>query len=461
LLLDRFLAESTTYAESVVDTEDLEAIEFKQNPTSTISEEDEGSDSESTRISDDLDELRLPPEIQPRHSIGQASILPIQEKLPVSPVQIPVSSSGGTPVSNRPQVSRAITKRWAEAKQIRYGGDDWSDEDDEYYESTSSPARDGQQSSWPAQIALSRQDGAQPLISGAHFQPSSDGLPDVPPIAPQRVEALSDSIRKKLKEREPHLELDHEAIKGAKTARERLSQSERRRLDNRLLLLLEGNQNSSKAIPGRNWYRPEKVGTLSQVRDVLDHGADPIAQIAPDAMLRTSRGDAALIVEILNARRIEVIRLLFSRGADVNAQAEHHGNALTCAVRQDKTEQSTLELAKILLDYGADVNAQRGYYGNALQAAACDGKVQLVELLLDYGADVNAQGGFWDSALQAASDRHHPHVVGLLLEHGADVNARGGHRGSALQAALKNSDYSSPNKTATVKLLREHGATEG
>src|SRR5947209_18778817 len=71
-----------------------------------------------------------------------------------------MSSSGGTPISYKPQVNRAITKRWAEAKQISYEGSDWGDDDDDYYEPTPSSARGGQQPSWPAQASSAQRYGA-------------------------------------------------------------------------------------------------------------------------------------------------------------------------------------------------------------------------------------------------------------------------------------------------------------
>ena len=60
-------------------------------------------------------------------------------------------------------------------------------------------------------------------------------------------------------------------------------------------------------------------------------------------------------------------------------------------------------VSELILERGADVNAQGGHYGNALQAASCNGHRGVVELLLERGADVNAQGGDYGNALQAAS----------------------------------------------------------
>jgi ankyrin repeat protein len=90
----------------------------------------------------------------------------------------------------------------------------------------------------------------------------------------------------------------------------------------------------------------------------------------------------------------------------------------------------------LLLEKGADVNAQGGHYGNALQAASDGGHDSVVTLLLEKGADVNAQGGhLWQCTSGSFPWRFMTCIVTLLLENGADVNAQGGHYGNALQAA--------------------------
>jgi ankyrin repeat protein len=43
-------------------------------------------------------------------------------------------------------------------------------------------------------------------------------------------------------------------------------------------------------------------------------------------------------------------------------------------------------VVKLLLDKGANVNAQSGHYGNALQAASIYGHDAVVRLLVDKGA---------------------------------------------------------------------------
>ena len=41
-----------------------------------------------------------------------------------------MSAGSNTPISYRANVNRQKTKKWAEAKKIDYGGDDWGDDDD-------------------------------------------------------------------------------------------------------------------------------------------------------------------------------------------------------------------------------------------------------------------------------------------------------------------------------------------
>ncbi|KAJ5494822.1 hypothetical protein N7463_010909 [Penicillium fimorum] len=82
-----------------------------------------------------------------------------------------------------------------------------------------------------------------------------------------------------------------------------------------------------------------------------------------------------------------VVELLLKRGADIDAQGGHYGNALqaACAERHDN-------VAQMLLERGADINAQGGHYGNVLQAACAEGHDKIAQMLLERGADINAQG---------------------------------------------------------------------
>ena len=80
----------------------------------------------------------------------------------------------------------------------------------------------------------------------------------------------------------------------------------------------------------------------------------------------------------------------------------------------------------LLIEIGADINAQAGHHGTALVAAASGGQKEIVNLLINQGADVNAEKGLYGNALSAASSHGHIEIVMLLIEMGADIKAQEG-----------------------------------
>lgn len=62
------------------------------------------------------------------------SASPANSNSPLSP-----NSRGGTPISLKANVNRAKTRRWVEARQYSYDGNDWGDEDDEEYDDEPPP----------------------------------------------------------------------------------------------------------------------------------------------------------------------------------------------------------------------------------------------------------------------------------------------------------------------------------
>ncbi|GAB1317179.1 NACHT domain-containing protein [Madurella fahalii] len=144
---------------------------------------------------------------------------------------------------------------------------------------------------------------------------------------------------------------------------------------------------------------------------------------------------------------IAVAQMLLEKGADVNIQGGHYGNALQAA-----SFKGYNKIVQILLDKGADVNIQGGAYGNALQAASFGGHDKIVRILLDKDADVNIRGGYYSNALQAASFKGYDKIVQILLDKDADVNIQDGYYGNALQAASSN------GHDKIVQILLDKGA---
>jgi hypothetical protein len=293
VLLERFLAQSTTYAESVVDTGDFGAVEFRGDPASPILEEGGTSDLESTHASENLGELDRAREIHSSHNREQMSPFPTGQRLHL--VSAPTL----------PQASDALGPRPPDHSPVDLLAD---------------PPEDG-----------------NALISQGN-EPT---------------------------QQKPQLELDHKAIEIAAMARRELSAAEQGQLDEELLFLLDNRKRIGAANPVRNRDRYcYHIGTLSEVVAVLDRGADPRARTGPRFHLER-RGLSALVIEIINAGRLEVIRLLLGRGADVNAEGNNYsGNALIAA-----SARCEVEKVRTLLEHGADVRTRHRYSGSALDIA--------------------------------------------------------------------------------------------
>lgn len=174
---------------------------------------------------------------------------------------------------------------------------------------------------------------------------------------------------------------------------------------------------------------------------LLDAGADATARVG-------SFGHPLIIAA--GAGSEGVVKLLLSRGADVNVNDQEGGHYQTALVAA--ASYGSEAILQQLLDRGADVNARGAMYETALQAAATQTAHGALVLLLAHGADVNAEGGVYGTALVAAASHGSEAMLQLLIDHGADVNAGGGMCETALHAAVVSGVY------LNVKLLLDKGA---
>jgi hypothetical protein len=124
------------------------------------------------------------------------------------------------------------------------------------------------------------------------------------------------------------------------------------------------------------------------------------------------------------------------------------GDALCDAIIRDDRD----ELCRLVEEAGENVNAPCRTYGSAIQAAAAEGKLEIVEYLLEQDADVNARGGQYMHPLIAATVRGREDVARALIKAGADVLADGGQYVSPLYQAV---DFTDPELTF---MLLEKGA---
>jgi uncharacterized protein len=116
--------------------------------------------------------------------------------------------------------------------------------------------------------------------------------------------------------------------------------------------------------------------------------------------------------------RAGVALKLIERGAEVDARST---NAMKNTPLHAAAAGRKLELVKLLLTEGANANASQEGGWTALHAAAQNGDRDIIELLLAHGADLNARAENKQSALDLALLKGRQDVAELLETLGAGV----------------------------------------
>jgi ankyrin repeat protein len=144
---------------------------------------------------------------------------------------------------------------------------------------------------------------------------------------------------------------------------------------------------------------------------------------------------------------IEVSKLLFAHGADINSRCADNYTPLHHA-----SDRGHVGIAKWLLDHGADVNPKQKYGWTPLHHAASDGHFDVCRILVRRNADVNLQDDDGLTPLHRASMRWDEAIVRLLLDHGADVQVRN------LEGKTASEVASDLEREEIVQLLSRHAA---
>lgn len=160
---------------------------------------------------------------------------------------------------------------------------------------------------------------------------------------------------------------------------------------------------------------------------------------------RTMLNDACSNKSIMIASR------LLEMGANVNNADQDGGTPLHDAIEAE-VKSSKLELVKLLITYGADVNAVSNYSA-PLHFAAYSGDTEIIECLLINGADINNQGRCkTETPLMVALGQENKSAVEILLKKGADVNLQNSSNGkTAIHYAAR-----SLNLEMVQLLIRNH-----
>ena len=133
---------------------------------------------------------------------------------------------------------------------------------------------------------------------------------------------------------------------------------------------------------------------------------------------------------------IKTLKLLISKGADVNQYAEKGISALMQCCQANNSN----EVLDILLNAGADVKHKSQDGSTVLFNALFDNKDKaFIDKLLKYDLDINSCNSDGEFPLQIALTKEtHVDVIQLLLEKGADKNMKDKNGNTMMQLALKN-----------------------
>ena len=142
-------------------------------------------------------------------------------------------------------------------------------------------------------------------------------------------------------------------------------------------------------------HKAIRNGNISQVRDLLDKGAD---------------------VNAVNFIQWTSDEDLLDNGADVDADVDVV-NIIKWTPLHYASIIGDKAIATLLLDKGADVHAVNIIEQTPLHLACLHGYDAVVQLLLDNGADMNVVDHFQLTPIQCARTRGHGAVVDLLVAH--------------------------------------------
>lgn len=130
-------------------------------------------------------------------------------------------------------------------------------------------------------------------------------------------------------------------------------------------------------------------------------------------------GSPTLFDAVESGDRVAAMRLLSTKGADVNARGADGTTPIMYAAAN-----GDLELVRALIKAGANVKLQNQLGTSAITEAAIIGSAPIIEALLKAGADPNFKTPNGETPLMAVARTGHIDAAKALLDAGADINAK-------------------------------------
>lgn len=157
---------------------------------------------------------------------------------------------------------------------------------------------------------------------------------------------------------------------------------------------------------------------------------------------------------------VKTLSRMLAEGADPNATAPSSVTALAFAAAAGK-----LDAIRLLIDKGADVSAQSAWYGTrALVEAAKFGQKDACKLLLELGANIQDGHNFNMTPLHETAFHGRLDTARFLIAEGADLNAKNKNGATPLHIAIyraggRNAEVRT-GAIAVAKLLIAKGASQ-
>ena len=158
--------------------------------------------------------------------------------------------------------------------------------------------------------------------------------------------------------------------------------------------------------------------------------------------------------------KTDQVRLHVAAKADLDARDEDGKTALALAA-----DRGHLEVVKVLVSAGADVNARNtGVAGGSTPLHMASGhrnREPIMQLLIDNGAKVNTKGMLNATPLHIASLSGYPTNINLLLKHGADIAAVKDGGATALHEAARGGTDNASAVEALIAAKADVKAVDG
>lgn len=198
-------------------------------------------------------------------------------------------------------------------------------------------------------------------------------------------------------------------------------------------------------------------GKSQRAAEILDRNPDLVRKSVEREGFERDEDGTPLHFAVRRGK-LDMMRLLISRGADVNAKNTRENSPLFLAIEYFMGDAKPLDLMKLLLDSGADIQARGELHMTPLIFAVRffskheEGDEAI--FLISRGAEVNVKDEDSMTPLHYAIKNKNEKLVKLLIAHGADVSAKN-KKGETPMMCARKADLKD-----IVELLRKHGAKE-